>query len=295
MPFHAELAVLFAGKEKEGTLEYKKMKCSVRSVMLAVLALSCFCGYRAYAGARPVIGGIPSSSFFNAKTAVGSDGLLRLIFDYNPANLSTSASTYSGSALWIIDPNGSVVAAGSPTIPASIGSDVFEVAVINNIFTFLTERSNTAIFAQADGNTTVLFYYNAASAGLGNTNSFGVWTYNSSGSLIAAASYGPFSGTTRLGGLYFDTNGKIVARWKAGPSVGSATAGWVLDEFGSIANSTAFFGGFGLTFLGQIRVNSSNQQIWPFLLHNADGTYTTTIWTFDSSGSLVNSQVYGPF
>ena len=97
--------------------------------MLAVLALSCICGYRAYAGARPVIGGIPSSSFFDAKTAVGGDGLLRLIFDYNPTNLITSPpSTYSGSALWIIDPNGSVVAAGSPTIPASVGSDVFEVA-----------------------------------------------------------------------------------------------------------------------------------------------------------------------
>jgi hypothetical protein len=268
------------------------MKCSVRNVMLALLALSCLCGYRAYAGARPVIGGILSSSFFDAKTAVGNDGMLRLVFDYNTSKFP-SPSTYSGSALWIIDPNGSLVAAGNPTIPASVGSDVFEVALLNNTVAFLTERSNTAIFAQADGNTTVLFYYNAAGAGLGNTNSFAVWTYNSGGALIAAASYGPFSGTT-LAGLYFDTNGKIVARWRAGTSASSPNAGWVVDEFGTILNATAYYG-FGTTYLGKIRVNSSNQQIWPFSFKNASGQYTTTIWTFNTSGTLVNSQVYGPF
>lgn len=263
--------------------------------MLAVLALSCFCGYRAYAGARPVIGGIPYSSLFEAKTAVGSDGLLRLLFDYNPSLFPTD--TYSGSALWIIDPNGSVVAAGSPTIPASIGSEAFALEVIDHTFFALTQRSNTAIFAQADGNTTVLFYYGAglpSGAALGSTNSFGVWTYNSGGALISAAAYGPFSGLT-LAGLYFDPSGKAIARWRAGTSASSPVAGWVLDEFGTIANSTVFYGGFGSTFLGKIRVNSSNQQIWPFALRNSNGTYTTTIWTFNSSGSLVNAQVYGPF
>jgi hypothetical protein len=263
--------------------------------MLAVLALSCLCGYRAYAGARPVIGGILSSSFFDAKTAVGSDGMLRLIFDYNTSKLP-SPLTYSGSALFIIDPNGSLVAAGSPTIPASIGSDAFAVALLPNVtVSFLTERSNLAIFAQADGNTTVLFYYGAGLSGLGKTTGFGVWTYNSGGALIAAQKYGPFTGAT-LAGLYFDTNGKIVARWKGGSTSASApNAGWVVDEFGTILNATAFYGSFGTTFLGKIRVNSSNQQIWPFSFQNASGQYTTTIWTFNSSGTLVNSQVYGPF
>jgi len=263
--------------------------------MLAVLALSCLGGYRAYAGARPVIGGIPSSSFFDAKTAVGGDGMLRLIFDYNPANLTTSLSTYGGSALWIIDPNGSVVAAGSPTIPASIGTDIFELLVLGNTFTAFTERSNLAIFAQADGNTTVLFYYAAGQdGGLTNTNSFGVWTYNSGGSLISAAAYGPF-GTVSLGALYFDTNGKAIARWRAGAPANSPVAAWVLDEFGTVLNATPFEGSFGGTFIGKIRVNSSNQQIWPFSTKNPTGTYTTTIWTFNSSGTLVNAQVYGPF
>jgi hypothetical protein len=266
--------------------------------MLAVLALSCLCGYRAYAGARPVIGGITSSSFFDAKTAVGSDGMFRLIFDYNPSRITSSSVplTYGGSALWIIDPNGSFVAAGNPTIPASIGSDIFAFAVLNNTVSFLTERSNLAIFAQPSGNTTVLFYYGATTAGLGNTSSFAVWTYNSGGALIAAASYGPFSGIT-LAGLYFDTNGKIVARWRAGTSASSPNAAWVLDEFGTIVNNTVFYGPFGTTtFLGKVRVNSSNQQIWPFSSQNpTNGQYTTTIWTFNGSGNLTNAQVFGPF
>ena len=80
--------------------------------------------------------------------------------------------------------------------------------------------------------------------------------------------------------------------WRSGKFTRSLS--WVLDEFGTIANATAFYGGFGSTFVGKIRVNSSNQQIWPFSTKNSNGTYTTTIWTFNSSGSLVNAQVYGP-
>lgn len=262
--------------------------------MLAAVALSFVCGYRAYGGARPVVDGLLDLPFFDAKTSVGNDGMLRLLFDYSPA-FASSTSTYSGSALWIIDPNGSVVAASNPTIPASIGSDIFEVQLLNSgPLKFFVERSNTAIFAQADGNTTVLFYYNAGNAGLENISSFGVWTYNSSGALIAAAAYGPYSGV-RLGGLYFEPNGKVIARWKP---VGTFTsnAGWVLDEFGTIVNSTAYYGPFGTTFLGKIHVNSSNQQIWPFRSFNkSSGQYTTTIWTFNSSGSLTHAQVYGPF
>src|ERR1700678_107681 len=284
---------VFVRVQKRGNPRIQKMKSPVRTIMLAVLALSCFCGYRAYAGAKPVIGGLFSLSFFDAKTAVGSDGMLRLLFDYNPSKIP-APSTYNGSGLWIIDPNGSLVATGSPTIPASIGSDAFEILLLGVSQSYLTERSNTAIFAQADGNTTVLFYYNAGSVGLGNTNTFGVWTYNSSGALIASARYGPYTGA-QIGGLYFDTNGKTIVRWKAGTSASSPNAAWVLDEFGAVLNATAFYGPYGSNYLGKIRVNSSNQQIWPFSLKNASGQYTTTIWTFNSSGSLANVQVYGPF
>ncbi len=56
--------------------------------------------------------------------------------------------TYQGSALWIIDPNGSVVGASNPTIPASVGSFYFSTIGGKPIFPF--ERSNTAMYPQAE-------------------------------------------------------------------------------------------------------------------------------------------------
>jgi hypothetical protein len=267
------------------------MKSSVRNIMLAALTATCVCSH-AYAGAKAVIGGAFAVPLLDAKTAVGKDGLLRLIFDYNP---SEGGTTYGGSALWIIDPNGSVVAAGNPTIPASVGSFYFSTKGGKPIFPF--ERSNTAIYPQADGNTTVLFYFGLGANPLLGVNSFGVWTYNSSGNLIAAAAYGPYS-NVNIFNLYFDdATGKIVVKWAANRGPSAAYAGWVLDEFGSIATATNFYGPFGPSnVVGKFRVNASNQLIWPFNFPNSSGTNTTVIWTFNSSGSGVsNAQVYGPF
>jgi hypothetical protein len=275
----------------EEIVRYKKMKSSVRIIMLAALAATCICG-RAYAGAKAVIGGAFAVPLLDAKTAVGKDGLLRLIFDYNP---SEGGTTYAGSALWIIDPNGSVLAAGSPTIPASVGSFYFStIGGTKPIFPF--ERSNTAMYPQADGNTTVLFYYGLGANPLQGVTSFGVWTYNNSGNLIAEAKYGPY-GNTQIFNLYFDdATGKIVVKWAAGSGPSRTYAGWVLDEFGTITSSTNFFGPFGpANQIGKFRVNASNQLIVPFSFP-VSGGYVTNIWTFNSSGSAVaNVQSYGPF
>jgi hypothetical protein len=269
-----------------------KMKRSVRIMLLAAAAVTCLCGH-AYAGAKAVIGGAFAVPLLDAKTAVGKDGLLRLIFDFNPATGGTS--TYSGSALWIIDPNGSLVAAGNATIPASVGTFYFTTKG-GSIPIFPVERSNTAIFAQDDGNTTVLFYYGAGADPLLGVTSFGVWTFNSGGNLIAAATYGPFGGT-RIFNLYFDSTGKIVVKWATTRGPSASYAGWVLDEFGSLKSATNFFGPFGPSNqIGKFRVNASNQLIWPFSLPAGGGNFTTVIWTFNSSGSaLTNAQVYGPF
>jgi hypothetical protein len=266
------------------------MKSSVRIIMLAALAATCICGH-AYAGAKAVIGGAFAVPLLDAKTAVGKDGLLRLIFDYNP---STGGSTYQGSALWIIDPNGSVVASGNPTIPKSVGSFYFSTKGGSPIFP--VERSNTAMYPQADGNTTVLFYFGLGVNPLLGVKSFGVWTYNSSGSLIASAEYGPF-GSTDIFNLYFDdATGKIVVKWAAGSGPSRTYAGWVLDEFGNVISATSFFGPFGQSNrVGKFRVNASNQLIVPFSFP-VSGGYLTNIWTFNSSGSAVaNGQSYGPF
>lgn len=267
------------------------MKSSVRIIMLAALAATCICGH-AYAGAKAVIGGAFAVPLLDAKTAVGKDGLLRLIFDYNP---SQGGTTYAGSALWIINPNGSIVAAGNPTIPATVGSFYFSTQGGKPIFPF--ERSNTAMYPQADGNTTVLFYYAFGGNPLLGVNAFGVWTYNSSGNLIAGAKYGPF-GNTAIFNLYFDdATGKIVVKWATNNSPNAAYAGWVLDEFGNVTSATNFFGPFGPTNqIGKFRVNASNQLIVPFSFPVSGGSYLTNIWTFNSNGSaLVNAQSFGPF
>jgi hypothetical protein len=71
----------------------------------------------------------------------------------------------------------------------------------------------------------------------------------------------------------------------------------VLDEFGSITSFTGYFGPFGpASQIGKFRVNASNQLIVPFSIPGSGGTFTTSIWTYNSTGSaLVNSQSYGPF
>ncbi len=272
------------------------MKRSVRITLLAAAAAIGMCG-QAYAGAKAVVGGAFANQLLDAKTAVGQDGLLRVLFDYNPSTGGpSSASTYAGSALWILDPNGGLVAAGNATIPASVGT--FYFATKGGAPIFGVERSNTVLFPQADGNTTVIFFFGLHPSGVTSfeswTRAFSTWTYNSGGSLIAASSYGPFSGVF-IQNLYFDTTGKIVVKFASSVVPPNSSAGWVLDEFGSIVSATNYYGPFG-QLLGKIRINAKGQQIWPFSFQQPDGTYQTTIWTFNPSGSaLTNAQSYGPF
>ena len=267
------------------------MKCSVKKTMVAVAAITCF-AQLSFGATKPVVTSVFGLDFLDAKTAVGGDGNFRVIWDYNVAKFPTP-STYNGSGLWIIDPNGGIVATGSPTIPASVGSvPAFEFVFVSGgtppPFLARYERSNTLMFAQPDGNTTVVFAYN-----LGNSypiNSFGVWTYNSAGALVAAAKYGPYTGAI-IASMSFDKSGSFIVKWETGSK---ASAGWVLNEFGSVQSATSFFGPFGS--LGKIRINSSGQQIWPFNFLTASGGFKLALWTFNASGSsVVNSQAFGPF
>ncbi len=113
------------------------MKRLVKISMLAG-ALAYFGGHLAYGNAKPVVGGVPYLPLFEAKTAQGEkDGILRVIWDYNPSKTTTLG--YGGSALWLIDPNGTVVATGNPTIPSTVGA---------SFVGFPIDRSNLFISAQ---------------------------------------------------------------------------------------------------------------------------------------------------
>ncbi len=253
------------------------MKRLVKISMLAG-ALAYFGGHLAYGNAKPVVGGVPYLPLFEAKTAEGEkDGILRVIWDYNPSKTTTLG--YGGSALWLIDPNGTVVATGNPTIPSTVGA---------SFVGFPIDRSNLFISAQASGNTTVVFVYPTI------VQQFGVWTYNSAGTLISGASYGPFSGAF-ISNIYFEA-GKLIVKWGS-TSSSTANAVWVLNEFGAIDSFTSFFD-FPLVILGKVRVNSSGQQIWPFSTNTngVGGPFQLTVWTFDPTGAtVVNANVFGPF
>jgi len=258
--------------------------------MVAVAAICCFAQF-SFGASKPVVTSVFGLDLLDAKTAVGGDGNFRVIWDYNVAK-EPAPSTYAGSALWIINPNGGLLAAGSPTIPASVGSlRAFEYVIfpgsVATPFIARYERSNTLLFAQADGNTTVVFAYNLANAF--PVTSFGVWTYNSAGALIAAANYGPFGGAS-IGSMAFDKSGSFIVKWE---TASKASAGWVLNEFGAVTSATNYFGPFGS--LGKIRINSSGQQIWPFNYLTPSG-FVLSLWTFDSAGTnIVNAQTFGPF
>jgi hypothetical protein len=264
------------------------MKHSGKIALLSLFAAASLAG-SAYGGARPVIDGLFSLSLFDAKTSVGADGLYRMLFDYNPA-MAGSKSTYAGSALFIFNPNGGLVAAGSPTIPASAGASFMNSTILGkSVFPY--ERSNTALFAQADGNTTVLFYY-TLSDGVGSQ--VGTWTYNSAGALIAAATYPSFSGVV-IPGAYFDPSGKIIVKFRQSKNPTAVYAAWVLDEFGTIVSATNWYGPYGPSS-GKIRLNSSGQQIWTYTFPSSGGTFLTNVWTFNASGSaIVNALSFGPF
>jgi hypothetical protein len=271
------------------------MKRSFRIIVFAVLAVTFLSGRLAYGGARAVVYGAYGIGLLDAKLTVGpQDGNLRVIFDYNPSK-SSSTSTYDGSSLWIINPNGGVIGASNPLIPASVGTNTYTISGIGSLAQYLVERSNTVMYAQTDGNTTVFFVYGLRDLGFRDTTSFGVWTYNSSGALIAAAAYGPYSGVT-LNNIYYTSTGYIVARWATGPSTSPSYANWVLDEYGSVKSATTYYSN-GPFSLGKVQVNSAGQQIWPFRFGpDSSGDYTLNIWTLNASGSaIVNAQSYGPF
>src|SRR5258708_33793367 len=91
------------------------MKRLVKISMLAG-ALAYFGGHLAYGNAKPVVGGVPYLPLFEAKTAQGEkDGILRVIWDYNPSKTTTLG--YGGGAFLLILPNGSPGGAGAAPIP----------------------------------------------------------------------------------------------------------------------------------------------------------------------------------
>src|SRR5258708_36419787 len=94
------------------------MKRLVKISMLAG-ALAYFGGHLAYGNAKPVVGGLGFIPLFDAKTAIGAkDGMLRVIWDYNPSK--TTTLLYGGSAFLLIYPDGTLGATGDASNPLTV-------------------------------------------------------------------------------------------------------------------------------------------------------------------------------
>jgi hypothetical protein len=119
---------------------------------------------------------VPFVQFLNQRSENGPDGNNRFIWDYVDLN----THTYSGSALWILDPAGNVVASGNAIVPGSVGG-------------FGLNYSNIALHVSSTNNTTLAFAF-----GLNSNNTaaaaFGTWTCNDQGNLIAASGPTGFDG-----------------------------------------------------------------------------------------------------
>jgi hypothetical protein len=264
----------------------------VKTMLLGVAAVVVgFTGQRAVAGESfPNVYDLTTGfdQFLGAKYEVGSDSNSRLIWDYfNPTPF-----TYLGSVLWILNPQGQVVAAGDTQIPMSVGTG------INTLGT-----SNIAIRVQASGNVTVAFAHvvtPATTTTQAVVDGFSTWTYNAQGKLIAfGGPYGPFGSATALFGLAFDKNGILVAKW-VNVTANISWAAWTLDEFGKVQTAAGPFG-FGSStniLLGKVeasQVNGKPVQLWNWILEPASQTFGLNTWTLDQTGNIIASNSFGPF
>jgi hypothetical protein len=269
------------GRPFEIQLRHKKMKRSATRILLSAAAVLSFSSHFASAAATPDTNQFFWPELLDAKMKVGADGNIRLIWDY------VAGKGYGGSALWILSPSGNLLAAGSPTIPASVGWGKLTAkgALLNPV-------SNIMLFAQADGNTTLAWGYGTSE----DSPAIGTWTYNSAGALIASSIYGPY-GSTVVHEAYFDQlTGKLIVKWRQqlGTNLFTHTV-WALDEFGNISQSAGPYGGYLNSQLSKVVLSGTNQ-IWYWSIPKT-GTpdHTLNTWEIDSSGAVINSNSYGPY
>lgn len=262
----------------------------------------------AYANADPdVTQAVANIAYFDSKTHVGLDGNIRMLWDLNPNSPDPSSSaTYSGSILWILDSQGRFLAAGTPTIPASVGYGLQPGGQAET-------KSNIILQGQKSGNTTLVFLFGPPTQNTptSTSTSFGVWTYNAVGTLISAAVYGPFVDTV-IQDIRFGPTGQFTVVWanQSGGFYGGATgsvSAWTLNEFGGIVTAAGPFGPYANTSLGRVDLGPDNLQRWYWVSPinqiesspdvNLLGTSpaTAAIWTFNAAGQVTNSVQYGPF
>lgn len=273
-------------EEKITILIMKNLVNATLVAAAAIVGLTC-----QEAGASPfpavIQSFVPFAQFLNQRSEDGPDGNNRFIWDY----VDVTTKTYSGSALWILDPNGNFVGTGNVAIPASVGGFQFDPDSFSNI----------ALHVSSTNNTTLAFAFvskAATSTKPALVTSFGTWTFNAQGNLIA------FSGPTGFNGLQivniaFQKDFLVVTFLPLGQSPFDFGTGpytvWVLDQFGNLV-SAASEPAISGTALGSVTLSGSTSApntLWHYI--SASGGYFLGLIEFSPSGVILNTPAYGPF
>ena len=259
-----------------------------KALVLATLAVIAVQGQKVYAVALPLTIDIvqPFKQFGVSQHLVGTDGNVRFLWDY-------ITTDYEGSVLWILNPQGQIVATGDTMIPKTIGTGISPAGLA---------LGNHGINVAPSGNVTVAFPHviKAANGTIpALVDGFSTWTFNAQGQLIAfGGPYGKF-GNAVLGNLEFK-NGTLIAQWyNQGQAEGTVSV-WSLDEFGKIQTTSGPFGPFGggVEFVGVdlSQINGSPVQIWHWFIAGSSATQLgERTWTLDQTGNIIASASYGPF
>ena len=266
------------------------MKKLAKAVLLTAVAVMGLTGREARGAAFPSVINlyVPFAQFQGERSVTGPDGNNRFIWDYYGTS-GNFLTTLEGSVVWILDPTGNLIGA-STTIPA-LG---------NHVSSTTSTFSNIALHVSADNNSTLAFAY------LDPTGtyiaSYGTWTLNAKGALIAA------SGPVGFGGLQiiniaFEHDYLVVEfapssqSFSGGTLVGPFTV-WVLNEFGSLVSAVGNQT-LGQGLLGSVTLSGptgSPNQLWHWVgatpppLH-----FEMAAEEFDSSGNFLSGYNYGPF
>ncbi|MGA7125146.1 MAG: hypothetical protein WBZ19_02495 [Chthoniobacterales bacterium] len=267
------------------------MKNLVSATLVAAAAIVGLTCQEAHASPFPAViqSFVPFAQFLNQRSEDGPDGNNRFIWDY----VDLTTQTYSGSALWILDPTGNAVGAGNVTVPASVGG--FQLGA--------GSFSNIALHVSSTNNTTLAFAFvskDATSTTPAVVTSFGTWTYNAQGNLIA------FSGPTGFNGLQivniaFQKDFVVVTFLPLGQSPFDFNTGpytvWVLDQFGNLV-SAASQGAITNAALGSVTLSGSTgapNTLWHYIAAASPGEYFLGLIEFSPSGAILNTPSYGPF
>lgn len=222
------------------------------------------------------------------KSQTGPDHNNRFLWDY----FDLTSGTYQGSVLWILDPTGNVIGTGDTMIPASVGGFSGSPTI----------ASDTVFHVNSDNSTTVAFLF----VGGGTANSFGTWTYNAQGKLIAFSGPTGFSPGLEIANLEFEKDFLVVTFLPAGqpitatPGVGPYTV-WVLDHFGNLVSAVGPQGPYNGYLLGSVSLPGEStgapNQLWHWLILPSSGPerFGLAVQEFSPSGAALSGFDYGPF